>query len=264
VTDRPDFLFIEYSDDETGNGGKYIMEPSALTARLEAFDTFWEAPENIEKGFSSFGKFYKRNYSKFFPEDKTARILVISCGPGYFVNLMKQEGYTRVLGIDSDEEKIGYAKKRGLNCRVERAFGFLENNRETFDLIFAEQEINHLTKDEIVHFLKLCRANLSGGGKLIIHSLNGSNPITGSDALAQNIDHFNTFTEYSLKQLLRYSKFNNITISPLKLYIFYENPLNYIGLAIDAILHTIMKLCFIYYGKKNQIFTKKLAAICIK
>lgn len=241
-----------------------MMEPYVLMARLEPFDTFWEAPEDIEKGFNSFGRFYKRNYSKYFPEDKSARILVISCGAGYFVNLMKQEGYMRVLGIDSDKEKISHATKRGLDCRVAHAFDFLEHNRETFDLIFAEQEINHLTKDEVVHFLAMCRARLNPGGKLIIHSLNGSNPITGSDALAQNIDHFNTFTEYSLKQLLRYSNYKDIIVRPLNLYVFYENPLNYIGLALDAILHTIMKLSFIFYGKKNQIFTKKIAAICIK
>jgi 2-polyprenyl-3-methyl-5-hydroxy-6-metoxy-1,4-benzoquinol methylase len=235
-----------------------------LTAKTEPFDTFWEAPDNIENGFHSFGKFYKRNYLSHFPTKKGIRILVISCGPGYFVNLLKKQGYTDVLGIDSEEEKIEYAKGKKLNCKVAHAFEFLMESDEKFDLIFGEQEINHLTKDEILQFLNLCRNRLNKDGMLIVHSLNGANPITGSEALALNFDHFNTFTEYSLKQVLEYSNFRDIKVIPLNLYIFYENPLNYIGLVLDKFLNLAFKLSFIFYGKKNKIFTKKIAAVCRK
>lgn len=233
-----------------------------LTAKIEPFDTFWEAPENIEKGYISFGKFYRRNYLRFVPNNKDARILAVSCGPGYFINLLKQEGYNNLLGIDSDPEKVRYAKKRGLNCEREDAFTFLRNNQKAYDLIFVEQEINHLTKNEILSFLKLCRDNLNNNGILIVHSLNGANPITGSEALAQNFDHYNTFTEYSLRQILEYSYFREIKIIPLILYVFYGNPLNYIGLFVDAILNFIFRVCFIFYGKENKLFSKKIAAIC--
>ena len=82
----------------------YINGP--LTAKMEPFDSFWEAPENIEKGYVTFGTFYRYNYLMHFPENKTANILIISCGPGYMVNLLNEEGYKNVLGIDSIEEKI--------------------------------------------------------------------------------------------------------------------------------------------------------------
>lgn len=235
-----------------------------LKAAIEPFDTFWEAPEDIEKGYKSFAKFYQRNYLNYLPKDKRSRVVVISCGAGYFVNLMNHKGYNDVLGIDSDPEKVNYAKRRGLNCVVEQAFVFLEKNRKPFDVIFAEQEINHLTKDEILKFLKLCWNNLKEDGILIVHSLNGANPITGSEALAQNIDHFNTFTEYSLRQILQHTHFKEIQVIPLNLYIFYENPLNYIGLFINAFLNLLFRLTFVFYGKKNRIFSKKIAAVCKK
>jgi hypothetical protein len=38
-----------------------------LTAKIEPFDSFWEALENIERGYSSYYKFYKRNYLKYIP-----------------------------------------------------------------------------------------------------------------------------------------------------------------------------------------------------
>ncbi len=99
---------------------------------------------------------------------------------------------------------------------------------------------------------------------LFLHSLNGANPITGGEALSQNFNHFNTFTEYSLRQILGYTGFEEIKVFPLKLYIFYENPLNYIGLFLDALLNLFFRLSFIFYGKANKIFGKKIAAIAEK
>lgn len=235
-----------------------------LTARIEPFDTFWEAPSDMERGFGKFAKFYQRNYFKYMPKNKDVRILVISCGAGYMVDLMGKKGYGDVLGIDSDPEKILVAKQHDLNCVVANAFPFLRENIEPFDLIFAEQEINHLTKDEILDFLSLCHQNLSEGGSLIMHSLNGANPITGSEAQSQNFNHFNTFTEYSLKQVIGYSGFRDIRVFPLRLYIFYENPANYIGIFLDLLLNITFRAGFIFYGKDNKIFSKKIAAVCRK
>ncbi len=235
-----------------------------LSAKLESFDTFWEAPEDIQKGYGSFAKFYKRNYFKYIPVDKSIKILVISCGPGYFVNLLNKEGYKNVFGIDSEEGKVNFAIQKGLNCERQNAFEFLETNKIQYDVIIAEQEINHLTLDEIIQFLSLCKNNLSDGGVVVVHSINGANPLTGIESLTQNIDHFNSFTEYSLKQVLNYSGFRNTKIFPLKLYIFFENPINYVGLIIDTILSIILKFAFLFYGKSNKIFTKKIAAVAQK
>jgi SAM-dependent methyltransferase len=241
-----------------------MTQKTALTAKIEPFDSFWEAPENIEKGYSAFFKFYKRNYLKYVPSNKQSRILIISCGPGYFVNLLTKEGYTNVLGIDSFPEKVKFAQQMNLNCRAEEAFPFLQKNKDLYDMIFCEQELNHLTKEEILAFLKLCWDNLDENGILIVHGLNGANPITGADALAQNFDHYNTFTEYTMRQILRYSNFENINIIPLNLYVFYLNPLNYVLIALATFYTLFFRFSFMLYGKSNRIFTKKIAAICRK
>jgi 2-polyprenyl-3-methyl-5-hydroxy-6-metoxy-1,4-benzoquinol methylase len=239
-----------------------VRSSHELAAQIEPFDSFWEAPDNIEKGYASFYKFYKHNYLRHLPPDKNARVLVVSCGPGYFVNLLARHGYTNVLGIDSFPEKVKYAQKRQLNCKVARAFELLQVEDEPYDVIFCEQELNHLTKEEILEFLRLCRQRLRAGGTLIVHGLNGANPITGSEALAQNFDHYNTFTEYTLKQILEYCRFTDIKVIPLKLYVFYENPLNYVLMATSALFTFFFRMSFILYGKKNKLFTKKIAAIC--
>ena len=236
-------------------------EAPRLTATLEPFDSFWEAPKDVEKGFDSFGKFYRHNYLRHLPGNREAKIIVISCGYGYFVHLLKTAGYTAVSGIDSDPEKVRIAREKGLNCAVESAFAFLETAPGPYDAIVAEQEINHLTKEEILHFLDLCRRNLVDGGTLLVHSLNGANPVTGSEALAQNFDHYNTFTEYSLRQVLEHSGFREVNVFPLNLYVFYGNPLNYVALLADRINTLIFRVNFILYGKHNRLFTKKIAAV---
>jgi nucleoside-diphosphate-sugar epimerase len=243
--------------------GKFIRTSDAddMAAKIEPFDSFWEAPEEIDKGYTTFGAFYRENYLRHVPTDKKANILVISCGPGYFVNLLTKEGYTNVLGIDCDPEKISFSIQRGLNCRAESCFSFLENNGQAFDLIFAEQELNHLTKQEMIHFLKICRQNMTKSGRIIVHSLNGANPITGAEALSQNFDHFNTLTEYSLKQVLHYSGFSNPTVFPLNLYVFYTNPLNYVAMLVHFLNVLYFRFSFKLYGKANKIFTKKIGAV---
>jgi hypothetical protein len=118
-----------------------------------------------------------------------------------------------------------------------------------------------LTKDEIVMFLDLCWDRLAEEGTLIAHVLNGANPITGAEALAQNFDHFNTFTDYTLRQVLGYCGFDQVRVIPLNLYVFYKNPMNYVAMLAAGLLSLFFRFCFVLYGKKNKIFTKKIAAI---
>ena len=240
------------------------MTDDQLASKLEPFDSFWEAPTDIEKGYSKFYQFYKCNYLPHVPTDRKSRILVISCGPGYFVNMLNGHGYTNVLGIDSYPDKVAHAKRHNLNCEVERVFGFLQRNDEPYDLIVAEQEINHLTKPEILEFLELAHDNLAEGGTLLIHSINGTSPLTGSESRSGNFDHHNSFTEYSLIQVLEHTGFEGIKPFPLDLYVFYKNPANYVALIVDRLFTLFFRLNFILVGKTAKIFSKKIAAVAKK
>ena len=237
-----------------------------LAAQIEPFDSFWEGPSDIEAGFAKFSAFYADNYLEHMPTNRDANILVISCGPGYFVNLLKKKSYTQVLGIDSGSDKIAVAHKHELNCQQARAFEFLSDPAVfgKYDAIFCEQEINHLTKDEIPMFLALAKRALKPKGRLLMHALNGANPITGAEALAQNYDHYNTFTEYTMKQVLEHYGFRDVTVYPLNLYVFWKNPLNYVLIAMSTLYTLFFRVSFIMYGKSNKIFTKKIGAVCVR
>jgi 2-polyprenyl-3-methyl-5-hydroxy-6-metoxy-1,4-benzoquinol methylase len=238
-------------------------EPRVPAARLEPFDSYWQAPKDIEKGFKSFAAYYRANYLGRLPRARDASILVVSCGPGYLVNMLREHGYTNVLGIDSDPEKIEHATRRGLPCETARAFEFLEAHGAAYDVIIPEQELNHLTLDETIDFLQLCRTALKPGGSVIVYAMNGANPLVGSENLSHNIDHFYNVTEYSLQQILELAGFREVRVFALKLYVFWKNPLNYVGLAVTSILELLMRAIFLLYGKKVRVLSKKIAASAV-
>jgi hypothetical protein len=47
----------------------------------------------------------------------------------------------------------------------------------------------------------------------------------------------------------------------LKLYVFWKNPLNYVGLVVTGLMEASMRIIFTLYGKKVRILSKKIAAI---
>jgi 2-polyprenyl-3-methyl-5-hydroxy-6-metoxy-1,4-benzoquinol methylase len=235
-----------------------------LAAKLEPFDSYWQAPKDIDSGYKSFEAYYRANYLPHLPADKGARILVVSCGPGYLLNLLAKSGYQFVTGIDSDAAKVEHGRKRGLACEVAEAFPYLSGKRNEFDVIIPEQELNHLTHDETIEFLQLCHAALKPGGKMIVYAMNGANPFVGAENLAHNIDHFYIVTEYSLGQLLELGGFKNVKPFALKLYVFWKNPLNYVGLAVTALMEFTMRIIFMLYGKKVKVLSKKVAAVATK
>ncbi len=235
-----------------------------LAARLEPFDSYWQAPKDVESGYKSFAAYYRANYLPHLPDDRNARILVVSCGPGYLLEVLKQAGYKSVIGIDSDPAKVEYGRRRGLSCETARAFEYLEARRGEFDVIIPEQELNHLTHAETIEFLRLCHTSLRPNGRVIVYAMNAANPLVGSENLSHNIDHFYLVTEYSLTQLLELGGFKNIRPFALKLYVFWKNPLNYIGLAVTGFLEACMRVIFMLYGKKVKVLSKKVAAVAAR
>jgi 2-polyprenyl-3-methyl-5-hydroxy-6-metoxy-1,4-benzoquinol methylase len=235
-----------------------------LSARLEPFDSYWQAPEDVESGYRSFAAYYRANYLPQLPADRNAHILVISCGPGYLVDVLIKAGYNNVRGIDSDPAKIEYAIKRGLPCEAAAAFPFVAGAEREYDVIIPEQELNHLTYDETIEFLRMAHRALRPGGRIILYAINSANPLVGSENRAQNIDHFYTVTEYSIAQLLSLGGFRNIKPFPLKLYVFWGNPLNYVGLALVTIIEALLRVMFKLYGKKVVILSKKIGAVAFR
>ncbi len=229
-----------------------------LTAKIHPFTTFCEGIPDIEAGYNYYKRLYKRNYKQLLPSDKNAKILIVSAGVGYFVTFLEQMGYRKVTGIDSEREKIDYAKTKGIDILHENAFDYLEEADCIFDLILFEQEINHLTKDELVIILTRTRKRLQENGSIILNSTNYANPITAIDHMAHNFNHFAGYTENSIEQVLNYCGFGDVKCYPIDNYVFYMNPLNWIAKAITSIFSLSFIIIYKMYGKSGNLFTKRI------
>ncbi len=231
-----------------------------FAARLEPFDSYWQGTRDMTKGFRQFAAYYRANYLPHLPADRDTKIAVISCGPGYLVNTLVREGYRNVIGIDADPWKIQHALDRQLPCECASAFPFLSQHPQGFDIVIPEQELNHLSIDETIEFLGLCRTALRPGGQVLVYAINGANPLVAPEHIAHNIDHLYNVTEYSLAQLLRLGGFNDIQCFRCELYVFWNQPLNYAGWMITHVLEAGFQLVYRLYGKKVRILSKRIAA----
>lgn len=233
-------------------------------ARLEPFDSYWQGTRNLAKGFRQFETYYRANYLPHMPADRAARIVVLSCGPGYLVSTLVKAGYTNVTGIDADPEKVRIGLDRHLPCAVASPFPYLQERSGEFDMIVPEQELNHLSIDETVEFLRICFAALRPGGQVLVYAINGANPLVAPEHISHNIDHLYNVTEYSLGQLLTLGGFSHIEPFACRLYVFWTRPANYPGWLITTCIESVLRLIFRLYGKKVRILSKRIAATALR
>jgi 2-polyprenyl-3-methyl-5-hydroxy-6-metoxy-1,4-benzoquinol methylase len=232
-----------------------------LKGKIHAWTTFCEGMLDIEEGFRYYNRLYRRNYAKLLPKDRNSEILVTSAGVGYFVNFLNQMGFVNVLGVDSDQSKVEYAQAKNFNVIRENAFNLLEDTDKIFDLIVAEQEVNHLTKSELVVFLTRARKCIRDGGWLILNSTNYANPLTAIDHFAHNFNHFAGYTENSLEQVFEYCGFGDVKCYPIDNYVFYMNPLNWVAKAITGFFSCFFMITYKMYGKSGKLFTKRIIGL---
>jgi SAM-dependent methyltransferase len=262
---QPDTLAPTGAGSSPAEDLSWAPDDNQLAALHESFDSYWQAPDDVESGYAKFRTYYRANVLPHLDDDKSSPVLCVSCGPGYLVDLLREEGYGQITGIDSDPDKIAYANKRGLPCETARCFAFLKAAAPgQYGQILLEQELNHLTHPESIAFLKLCHRALRPGGTIYAYGLNGNNPIVGAENLCHNIDHFSTYGEHSLTQVMELGGFRDVRVLPLKLYVFWKNPLNYVGLAVTTVYEAYYRFLFRLYGKSASIFTKKIAAVAKK
>ncbi len=74
--------------------------------------------------------------------DKSAKILDLGCGPGYFLDEMKIRGYTNVEGVTLSIEDANACVAKG--HRVRRSdMNFLEDRDESVDMLFCRHSLEH-------------------------------------------------------------------------------------------------------------------------
>ncbi len=143
--------------------------------------------------------------------EKDARILDAGCAEGYLLEALARVDYENLTGIDLSADILTQARHR-----LPSTVRLLEANvlewiaqcpESSFDVIFFNQVLEHLHKDDVVRLLKEFHRVLSPGGRLSISVPNMASLI-GSFTMAIDFTHVTHFTECSLVQVLELSGFS--------------------------------------------------------
>ena len=130
---------------------------------------------------------------------------------GHFLYFLEKEGYTNYWGIDISPTQIQFVRDNVTKrASVADVFDYLNTN-DTFNVIAANDVIEHIPRDKTLHFLALIYDSLEPNGLLLVKTLNMSNPF-GLQLRYQDFTHEEGFTQYSLRQVLSSSGFQEIRI----------------------------------------------------
>lgn len=233
---------------------------SLMNARLR--QTHDQTMNNFEKLARRNFPFFRHNYLKHLPADRSSRILEVGSGFGQFLAFTQSVGFTNVTGVDLSSENVEYCRSHGLSVKQADALDFLRDTDKQYDAIVMNDVIEHLKEEQLWEFLKLAKERLTPGGGLIIKTYNLANPIMGVHSRYINFTHETGWTEESMKQVLDVAGFTSIEVLPSRLYVYYHNPLNYIGLAIEKTVGLLLRMYFIANARNTtHFFTKNLIAV---
>ena len=221
------------------------------------------------KKFEIQRRYFKKNYLRFMPKNKKARILELGCGMGEFFYFCKKEGYKNYKGIDASAENVRYIKKnlgKNSNISVCDIFDYLNegHNAEKYDVIVLNDVIEHLTKPEIFDLLDRVYSNLNKGGVFLVKTPNMANPFVAAAGRYIAFDHEIGFTEYSMNQILHTTGFSDIKIIGTDIYVF--NPIiNIVAKVFSKITNGILYLFSALYGRTSlKIYEKDILAAAYK
>ena len=213
-------------------------------------------------------KYFRKNYKKYLPKDKSVKILELACGMGEFYQFLQEEGYTDYTGVDLSEEEIQYIHEnvdKTAKIVKQDITSFLKQSKEKeYDVIVFNDCIEHLKKDEICEVLLEINRVLKENAAVLIKTPNMANPFLSTAGRYIAFDHEIGFTEWSMREILRAVKFKNIKIIGTNIYVFFPI-INQIAWLFSKIINIILFLVSALYGRTSiRIFEKDLLAIAYK
>lgn len=203
---------------------------------------------------------YEAMYGQYMPPDKDAIIADIACGAGQFLKYCLNKGYSRATGVDLSKEQIEYANKYVTsNAYLMDGFDYLDSNPNVFDLVVANDFIEHLTKENGIIFVGLVHQALKPGGRIILKTGNMA-AFGGLVMLYNTLDHECGYTENSLRTLLAIGGFEQIEIIP------YMMPTNTIKRLRQQAFHKVLGMMYKYFyaGNYPKYYTKIIAVTGVR
>lgn len=150
------------------------------------------------------------------------KVLEVGCATGDFLNVLKEERASEVVGLELNRAAAEQAIVKGLNVVIESVEEHSAKNDSSYDLVCSFQVLEHIS--EIKSFLDAQISCLRKGGKLIICVPNNDSFIKWEQGGALNFPphHMGWWGRKSLESLssIFNIELNEIIYEPLQTYHF--------------------------------------------
>lgn len=168
--------------------------------------------DSIRGGFP----FFRRHLLPHLPADRQSSILDLGCGYGQMLYTLSQHGYRHVTGIDSSPEQVAMSLQLGIaGAQQGDAVAYLRGNPAQFDVIFALDFLEHMTKPELAGVIDGVAEALRPGGCFIVQTVNAESPFAGRIRYG-DLTHELAFTAKSIRQALRLGGFDEIQVRAIE------------------------------------------------
>lgn len=230
------------------------MNDKYETLRAVYHDKVYAQNNVLDGQFRGPCRMYQRLYGHFMPQNKAARIIDIGCGPGQFLKFCLNNGYANVQGIDLSPGQVAYAIENVTHhVRLGDGLEWLDAHPNSYDLVVANDFIEHLARDKGIEFVGLAKKALVPGGLILMKTGNMA-AFGGIVIWCGGLDHECGYTERSLKYLLEMWDFRDVEALPY----YAADGLKRLP---HTIAHTVLGLLYrhIYQGNYPRIYTKLIA-----
>ncbi len=161
-----------------------------------------------------------RQYELYLPGDKSARILDIGFGSGWFLAACLKLGYNNLSGADfgiaHKSHVRDWAPDRITLHEIQDNIGeFLSGKKEQYDFIHMSHVIEHVPKYSLLWLVDSLYQALRLGGTLLLRTPNMEGPCANS-SLYVTLAHEYGFAGSNLTSLLDICGFDNVRLIPFR------------------------------------------------
>lgn len=212
--------------------------------------------------------YFKKNYLKYMPKDKSAKVLELGTGMGQFYQFCMKYGYTNYEGVDLSTEEIKYVKDNiceDIIIHQENILDYIKGiEDEEFDVVVCNDVIEHLYKDEICELLLGVRRTLKKNGVFLIKTPNMANPIMSTSGRYIAFDHEIGMMETSMREILKATGYSSIRIIGTNIYVIAPI-IDQIAWLLSKVINFALWVLSALYGRTSiKIFEKDILAIAKK
>jgi O-antigen chain-terminating methyltransferase len=199
---------------------KVLNKQELLTITQEEqhmFDTFYVEFEDKFRGTAEDIKARVKSYLPYIKKlpfkKEELSVLDVGCGRGEWLELLKENRYTNLKGVDLNSVMVAKSKALGLDVEQIDVIAYLTSQKEnSLAAITGFHIIEHLPFDILMKFFHECFRVLKKGGMVIFETPNPENIAVGACNFYTDPTHLNPIPPITGEFLLQQNSFTNVSI----------------------------------------------------